>query len=146
MSQPSRILVIDDNMLFAQTVQRMLTRKGVIAEAAFDGPTGMAMAWENAYDLVIVDLVMPKLDGFEIIRRLKEVPKGPRLIAMSGNVSVSGPISLEAAVACGAHAVLEKPFTQDLLFERVFKTLAVVPRLPVPPRLDPSPTRARLFA
>ncbi|MGF1450863.1 MAG: response regulator [Opitutales bacterium] len=146
MSHPSRILVIDDNELFARTVQRMLQRKGVEVEVAFDGEQGLSMATALRFDLVILDLVMPKLDGFELIRRLRKEAHCPRLIAMSGNVSVQGPVSLQSALEVGAHAVLEKPFSQEKLFEQVFKIMATVSRFPTPRREVPSPCRARLFA
>ena len=136
MNRISRILVIDDNQLFAQTVQHMLRRKELHVDVAYDGLDGLARATASDYDLVIVDLIMPKLDGFDVIRRLKQEPTCPALIAMSGNVHREGEHSLESALELGADELLEKPFAQDTLFEAVFKALACRP-LPAAPRLMP---------
>lgn len=142
MIRPTRILVVDDNELFAETVARMLQRQGVEVATAFDGVHALERAMAQSYDLAIIDLIMPKMDGFELIRHLCHLVVPPRIIAMSGNLSAEGPVSLRSAIEMGANAILEKPFPQELLFERVFRTIATVERKPV----KPSPHRTRLFA
>ena len=144
MSQFPRVLVIDDNELFARTVQHMLRRQDLEVETAFDGPSGLVRASTGEFALVVLDLIMPKLDGFDIIKALQDHPQRPQLIAMSGNVSVQGPVSLQSALDLGADAILEKPFPQEKLFEAVSRLLAKVERFPRPKA--PSGVRARLFA
>lgn len=66
-----RILYIEDEPFFASTMTRLLTDAGFVADVAGDGEKGLAMVKANKPDLILLDLVLPKVDGKEVLRRLK---------------------------------------------------------------------------
>jgi len=71
MSTPARILVVDDEPAISQILQVGLERAGYTVETAADGQEGLMKARENKPDLILLDLMLPKLDGFKICRLLK---------------------------------------------------------------------------
>ena len=69
-----KILIIEDNRDLAQLLENHLRDLSFQVDVAFDGPTGLARASSDSYDLVILDLMLPGLDGMEICRRLRRAP------------------------------------------------------------------------
>jgi two-component system, cell cycle response regulator DivK len=69
-----RILLVEDNELNRDMLSRRLVRKGFTVETAVDGPGGLASARSGRFDLILMDLSLPGLDGWEAIRRLKADP------------------------------------------------------------------------
>ena len=67
----SRILVVDDNADLCQAMTRLLRNLGHEVEAAYDGEAALAAASAQRPDLIILDVMMPKLDGFDVLARLK---------------------------------------------------------------------------
>jgi len=63
-----KILVIEDEKLLADSIKEMLERKGFQVECVYDGETGKEYAELGIYDLLILDVMMPKMDGFEVAR------------------------------------------------------------------------------
>jgi PAS domain S-box-containing protein len=82
----SRILVIDDNVDTARGMTRLLKLLGHDVQAAYDGPTGMEAARSYRPDVILLDIGLPGMDGYEVARRLRreEFGKGVRIIAVSG--------------------------------------------------------------
>ena len=74
MSGRQRILVVDDNVSVVHAVQGVLTRQGYEVHAAFDGEEGLRAARALQPDLVILDVIMPQLDGYEVCHRLQSDP------------------------------------------------------------------------
>ena len=72
---PKRILYIEDEAFFLKTVIAKLTDNGFIADSANDGEVGLEMVAKERYDLILLDLTMAKVDGLEVLRRLKENPE-----------------------------------------------------------------------
>ena len=66
-----RILIVEDNELNRDVLSRRLTRRGFDVLMAFDGPQGIEMAHQHAPDLILLDLGLPQIDGWECARRLK---------------------------------------------------------------------------
>ena len=102
----ARILLIDDDASIRQPVRIQLEREGHLVDEASDGAVGVALAHQNPPDLVICDILMPEMDGFETMRALKrDLPDLPILV-LSGSMSAY----LEMAPDLGADFVLSKPF------------------------------------
>ena len=81
-----RILVIEDNVDANETLNFCLMAEGHAVASAFDGPTGLAMAKEGGYDIVVCDIGLPGMDGYEVLRqmRLLQLEPEPGYIAMTG--------------------------------------------------------------
>ena len=69
-----RIVVIEDNVMAANLYQAALTREGYEVEVAPDGEAGLAAIARSSPDLVLLDLMLPKVDGFEVLRRIRATP------------------------------------------------------------------------
>lgn len=72
-----KILVIEDEKLLADSIQTLLTGKGFDVEVAYDGETGKEYAELGIYDLLILDIMMPKMNGYEVARRVRSMKCGP---------------------------------------------------------------------
>ena len=81
-----RILLVEDNVDASNTLESFLALEGHVVNAAYSGTAGLAMAIEQRYDILICDIGLPGLDGFDLIRELRHAPGGDRLfaIALSG--------------------------------------------------------------
>jgi CheY-like chemotaxis protein len=113
----ARILVIDDKYEVRAVVERMLQSAGHEVVQAGGGREGVEKYRADPTDLIIIDLYMPELDGFETILVLRREFPDVKIIAMSGNTAASA--MLTVAQRLGSVAVLEKPFTMQQLLEAV---------------------------
>ena len=102
----SRILVVDNDRHHAQSVAEILDRVGYDCAIAASGPEGAKQVENSRYDIVITDLVMPGVDGMEVLRRAKEALPEGEVILVTGHASV--PKAVEA-MQLGAYNFLEKP-------------------------------------
>jgi PAS domain S-box-containing protein len=112
---PLRILVAEDNEINRKVVLRMLARFGYQADVAHDGAQVMQAVRQKEYDLVLMDIEMPVVDGLgamKYIVRNIPVERRPRIVAMSANVMRE---HVAAAMAAGADQYLEKPFAPSAL-------------------------------
>ena len=84
--RPCHILVIEDNVDANETLSFCLVANGHTVTSAFDGPTGLAMAKGGGYDIVVCDIGLPGMDGYEVLRqmRLLQITPEPDYIAMTG--------------------------------------------------------------
>ena len=120
-----RILLVDDEQRIVNFVRRGLEAEGLIVDVALDGKEGLQLAIEHAYDLVILDLVMPGPGGLEVLRRLvKSRPSQPVMILSALNDTTSKVSCLEH----GAEDYVAKPFSLDELLARVRARLRVAAR------------------
>ncbi len=70
--KPSSILIVDDDDLLITLLEHKLGQRGLIVQSARDGQDGLMAAIESKPDLVVLDVMMPTMDGFEVLRRMKE--------------------------------------------------------------------------
>jgi CheY-like chemotaxis protein len=110
----ARILVIDDDPAVRMAMQMVLEREGLEVHAVGDGPTGIKLVAAEDFDLLIVDIFMPGMDGLETIRQVhRHKPKLP-IVVMSGLSFPSGATQpsdlLSMATKLGAVGNLKKPF------------------------------------
>ena len=102
----TRILVIEDEERIRQFLQRGLTYENYRVDVAADGPTGLALARENSPDLVILDWMLPGMDGLEVCRRLRSAGAMP-ILMLTAKDSVSDRVQ---GLDAGADDYLVKPF------------------------------------
>lgn len=117
------ILIIDDNEDLRETLVAVLEEEGYALLVAEDGVSGVQAYAEHRPDLVITDLVMPKVDGFDTIRKIRAIVPQARILAMSGGSLVSREDYLTSAISLGAMFVLQKPFEIDDLTSAVSECL-----------------------
>jgi two-component system, OmpR family, response regulator MprA len=110
-----RILVIEDEPQIADLLRRGLIYEGYAAEVAPDGETGLAVARERPPDVVLLDLMLPGIDGLTVCRRLRAAGDTPILILTAKDAVPDRVAGLDA----GADDYLVKPFSFDELLARV---------------------------
>src|SRR3954452_22854668 len=116
------IVVIDDEPRYRRLIAQVLTEAGHQVRQAADGAEGLALCLERTPDLVITDIVMPRMEGIETILQLTRRRPGIAVLAISGAEPAS--VYLRAATALGAAASLPKPFTVEQLLAGVEELLA----------------------
>ena len=130
---PEHILVIEDEARIADLLRRGLTFEGFRVSAAGDGPSGLAIARDDPPDLVILDWMLPGLDGLEVCKRLRAA--GPvSIIMLTAKESVPDRV---AGLNAGADDYMVKPFAFDELLARIRAQLR---------RSRPQPTETLRFA
>jgi CheY-like chemotaxis protein len=120
----ARILVIDDMAGVRRAVCSVLNKAGHSVTEADNGATGLQLAAEQEFDLIITDIVMPGIDGTEVIMALAARPGSPPIIAMSGggaHLTSEEALRLAKQTADGA---LAKPFSGKELTAAVNELLA----------------------
>jgi two-component system response regulator MprA len=111
----ARILVIEDEERIRQFLQRGLSFEGYRVDAALDGQIGLEMARENPPDLVLLDLMLPGIDGLEVCRRLRAASDVP-ILMLTAKEAIEDRVS---GLDAGADDYLVKPFAFDELMARV---------------------------
>ena len=120
--QPSLILVVDDNEMNRDMLSRRLKRLGHITAVAEDGEKALVAVRENDFDLVLLDIMMPNLNGYDTLERIKSDPVTQHVPV----IMISAVDDLESVVRCielGAEDYLFKPFNPVLLKARVGASL-----------------------
>jgi two-component system KDP operon response regulator KdpE len=113
--KPSKILVVDDEQFILRTVRRNLLGRGYEVITATDGIEAIAAVEENLPDLIILDLMMPRMDGLEVCRRVREWSQVP-IIVLSARGEEQQKVK---ALDLGADDYLTKPFGMDELLARM---------------------------
>ena len=112
---PSTILVADDEKHIAQLVKLYLTNEGYQVETAADGQEALEKARRLRPDLIVLDLMMPRLDGWEVCRRLRKESSVPVIMLTARTEDVDKIVGLEL----GADDYVTKPFNPRELVARV---------------------------
>ena len=108
-----KILIVEDEKLLADTLQELLKRKGFQVEVAYDGETGREYALLGIYDLLILDVMMPKLNGFEVATQVRAKRCTTPILMLTARSSLEDRIQ---GLNAGADYYLTKPFdTRELL-------------------------------
>jgi DNA-binding response OmpR family regulator len=111
-----RILVVEDEIKLNKGLKTALERKGYAVDCAFDGEEGEKFARWDEYDLIILDIMMPKRDGIEVCRNLRAIGKKMPILMLTAKDSTEDKVlGLEA----GADDYLGKPFSFDELIARI---------------------------
>src|SRR5205823_11639016 len=121
-ARPSRILVVDDNASNRDLLTRRLQRQGHTVLEAEDGARALALVEKEELDLVLLDMMMPGISGYDVLARLK---RDPRFLEIPV-IMISALSELDSVVRCieaGADDYLAKPFNPTLLRARVGASL-----------------------
>ncbi|MFA5689959.1 MAG: response regulator [Kiritimatiellales bacterium] len=118
------ILIIEDNEAVRGLFQQVLEIEGYSVAVAGNGHEGLAAAREREPDLVITDIMMPEMDGLELIQRLRANSPGLPVIAISGGMREAPFNFLSQAEQMGANKTLEKPVALAELINAVKTLLA----------------------
>jgi DNA-binding response OmpR family regulator len=111
-----RILVIDDDTAITKLLKRGLSYEGFAVETAGRGVEGLTIARERPSDLVILDVMMPGLSGFEVLARLRAADEQLPVLMLTGK---DAPTDQVQGLESGADDYVVKPFTFDILLARI---------------------------
>ncbi|MBN1584314.1 MAG: response regulator [Anaerolineae bacterium] len=101
-----RILIVEDEPAVRRVLERALQIKGYEVHTAVDGPSGLGMFQAVCPHLVVLDLMMPKMSGWEVCRRIREMSPVPIIVTTACNTEQD----MDRAVEMGADHYLVKPF------------------------------------
>jgi len=118
-STGTRILVIDDDESVRDSLKDLLSVQGYQVAVARDGREGLEVLHRQRFDLVVTDLLMPNVDGIEIIREIRKHDASLKVLAISGGDHATHFLHLNAAQALGADDVLKKPFDEESLLAAI---------------------------
>jgi len=121
MSTDTKILLIEDDREIASTILGVLEAAGYNAVHAQNGVEGQKLVESEQPDLVVTDMMMPRMGGFPVLEFLRNRPKPPRIIMITAN---EGGRHKAYAEMLGVDEYLRKPFAMDALLEAVEKALA----------------------
>jgi DNA-binding response OmpR family regulator len=111
-----RILIVEDETKVAAAVRRGLEAEGFAVEVALTGTDGLWMATENAYDLIVLDILLPGMNGYEVCRKLREAGNWTPILMLTAK---SGEYDQAEALDTGADDYLTKPFSFVVLLARL---------------------------
>ena len=107
-----KILIVEDEVLLAQALRDVLESRGFETQIAGDGKTALAMAGSDLYDALILDVMLPEMDGFAVASALRRQGAGVPILMLTARGEVSDRIE---GLRAGADYYLTKPFSNDEL-------------------------------
>ncbi len=114
-SNAKRILIIEDEASISEIIQFNLKREGYETATAFDGKAGLDAALTGDFDLILLDIMLPVMDGFEVCKKVREVSSVPILMLTAKEEEVDKVLGLEL----GADDYITKPFGMRELIARI---------------------------
>ena len=120
--KPLNVLVIDNEDVICTACHLVLTEKGHTVDYCKTGKSGLLAMARSRYDLVLLDMKLPDMDGMDILRSLKDEMPPLRVIVMTGYSTLSNAVQ---AMKLGAADYLSKPFTDDELVQAIEKVFEV---------------------
>lgn len=121
----NKILIIEDDEAIAEIEKDYLENCGYEADIVYDGETGLKIGLDGNYSLILLDLMLPKMDGFTVCRRLREKLDIPILMVTARQED----IDKIKGLGLGADDYIEKPFSPAVLVARVKSNLAQYERI-----------------
>jgi len=111
-----RVLIVDDEMRLAESIRRYLTVEGFTADVAHNGVDGLWAASQTPYDVMILDIMLPRLNGYEVVRQLRERDVWTPVLMLTAK---DGEYDQTDAFDLGADDYLTKPFSFPILVARL---------------------------
>jgi two-component system response regulator MprA len=116
------VLVVDDCESIREILETLLSRKGHRCESAADGVEAMVKVTQSRFDVVVTDVLMPKMDGITLTRKLTQNFSHLRVMVMTAQLDED---SAETALMAGARDVISKPFEISEFMLRLHKMLDI---------------------
>jgi DNA-binding NtrC family response regulator len=112
----AKVLLVDDEPEFVSALSERMTARGLDVDTACDGPTALELVKKRVYDAIVLDLMMPEMDGLETLQRLLAFNANLQVIMLTGHGSIQQGVD---AVKFGAVDFLEKPADIDTLVGKI---------------------------
>ena len=128
----AKILIVDDEKLLVKGIKFNLENEGYEVDAVYNGEDALALAQENDYDMIILDLMLPKMDGLEVCRRIREFSKVPIVMLTAKSEDTDKLLGFEY----GADDYIAKPFNVLELKARIRAILRRAATRPVKTEVD----------
>ncbi len=123
-----KILICEDNVINSEILKEMLESEGVACEQAFNGSEGVEKAKGRNYDIIMMDIRMPVMDGYQATREIREFDVDTPIVALSANVFAD---EIQNAFESGMDEFLEKPVVMSKMFSVLGQLLSSTPDTPL---------------
>ena len=156
MNKKSQILILDDDRLICTILSNLVKKEGFEAVVAYEGEEALKMIRLNSPDLLLVDMMLPGIDGMEVMRQVKEIVPELPVVFITAHADARGAVN---AIKAGAHDYLSKPFDNHEVIRVVHRALAErelklkvrhlssqISNLPLQEKMGPSDAVARLIS
>ena len=107
-----RLLIVEDEVRLADTLRQLLNRQGYTADVYYDGVSGLDNAMTGIYDLMVLDVMLPGMNGFQVVKKLREAGVATPVLMLTAKSDVGDRIH---GLDCGADYYLTKPFEPEEL-------------------------------
>ena len=111
-----RVLVVEDERAFAETLRKGLTAEGFSVEVAHTGPDGLWLAGEQPFDVIVLDIMLPGMSGYDVLKRLRQSENWTPVLVLTAK---DGEYDEADAFDLGADDYLTKPFSYVVLLARL---------------------------
>lgn len=111
-----RILIVEDELKLAEIISDRLKKENYETDISTDGESGLYNALTDSYDLIVLDIMLPKVDGIEILRQIREEGVSSKVIMLTARSSIEDKLT---GLTGGANDYLTKPFHIDELVARI---------------------------
>lgn len=111
-----RVLVVEDEHRIAQALKEGLEQEGYAVDVAYDGETGLMTARADEYDVIVMDVMMPKMNGIEVCRALRQEENHTPILLLTAKSQSKDIVN---GLDAGADDYLPKPFSFDVLLARI---------------------------
>lgn len=126
MEKRQRVLIVEDEKNIVDILRFNLRKEGYDTQEAYDGEVGLALALQEAPDLILLDLMLPKMNGFEVCKRLRDQGRSTPVIIITAREAEKDKI---LGLDLGADDYITKPFSPSVLVARIKAHLAQYDRL-----------------
>ena len=117
----AKVLYVDDEDTLRSLVKEQLSAEGFDVVVAEDGKAAMESMRAQAFDVILLDILMPGMDGFSVLKEIKRLPKHPRVIMLTGVNDISAAL---ASLKHGANDYVTKPYDLKDLVSCINRVLA----------------------
>lgn len=111
-----RVLVVEDEIRLAETVAQIIRQNKYMVDVVNDGEDGYDYAMSGIYDVIVLDVMLPKMNGFDVVREMRRQKNHTAVILLTAKSEVADKV---AGLDCGADDYLTKPFAPDELIARI---------------------------
>ena len=132
MEKKQRVLIVEDEKNIVDILRFNLRKEGYDTQEAYDGPTGLQLALEQNPDLILLDLMLPGMDGFDVCRKVRESGSSTPILMLTAREEEADKV---LGLELGADDYITKPFSMRELMARVkanIRRAAMAPQTPAP--------------